>query len=204
MNIDKLLQAETDFLMRHPLGFADPALEEIGKKHKMDKMISQTQDLFKKTAFNNSDVILDNWIKMVSRSSMVSLFEKPKFKEFILSLSPKDKQAMVDGLRAQLHGKEEKGFNAILEVMVANKMAKWSLISILPAYFNPQKAVFVKPTTAKGVVAKFELDGLVYKPRPSWEFYQGYKEAINIMKEKVDVNLSPNNAAFSGFLMMTM
>ncbi len=204
MNVDKLLQAEAEFLARYPGGFMDPELEAIGKKHKMSKMIELTQEAFKKLAFTSNETILENWIKIVSRSSMVSVFEKPKFKDCINSLSPSDKQEIVDGLYQQLHGKEEKGFNTILDILVKHKMAKWSLITIVPAYFNPTEAVFVKPTTAKGVVAKFELTGLEYKPRPSWVFYKGYKQAIHDMKSKVDEHLSENNAAFSGFLMMTM
>ena len=204
MNIGKLLQAEAEFLAKYPSGFMDPELEAIGKKHKMGKMIELTQDVFKPLAFINNEAILDSWIKVVSRSSMVSLFEKPKFKDCLHSLSPSDKQAIVDGLYQQLHGKEENGFNAILGILEKHKMAKWSLITIVPAYFSPTEAVFVKPTTAKGVVTKYELTGLVYKPRPSWAFYSAYKKAIHEMKAKVDAHLSMSNAAFSGFLMMTM
>ena len=62
----------------------------------------------------------------------------------------------------------------------------------------------MKPTTAKGVVSYFELDGLEYRPRPSWEFYKTYRDIILEMKAAVDKSLAPNNAAFCGFLMMTM
>jgi len=204
MNIDKLLQAETHFLQKYPAGFNDPEMVAIGKKHKMTKMIEFTQESFKKTAFANTEEVLQNWIKTVSRSSMVSVFEKPKFKEFINSLSPKDKTLIAEGLYQQLHGKDEKGFNAIVDILIKHKMGKWSIISVVPAYFNPTVEVFVKPTTAKGVVKTFELEGLTYKPAPSWAFYVGYRKAINDMKNKVDEHLSPSNAAFSGFLMMSL
>jgi hypothetical protein len=84
------------------------------------------------------------------------------------------------------------------------RLAKWSLISICPVYFSPQEAVFVKPTTAKGVIAHFELDELHYRPQPYWEFYTGYRSIIQEMKSLVDPCLSPNSAAFSGFLMMSL
>jgi hypothetical protein len=61
----------------------------------------------------------------------------------------------------------------------------------------------VKPTTAKNIVQKLELD-LDYKPRPSWEFYDGYRKAILEMKSLVSPSLAPNNAALTGFLMMTL
>ncbi len=54
------------------------------------------------------------------------------------------------------------------------------------------------------MINKYELEGLTYKPRPSYDFFVKYRQAINEMKQKVDASLAPNNAAFSGFLMMTM
>lgn len=204
MNIEKLKLAESEFLHRYPEGFSHPEMVAIGKKHKMDKMIEFTQASFAKKNFRDTLDVLDNWVKLVSRSSMVSVFEKPKFKDFIGSLTPKEKNLMVAGLKNQLHGSEQKGFETILGLMQMAKMAKWSLISICPVYHKPQDEVFVKPTTAKGVVAYFELDGLVYRPQPSWEFYTAYREAINQMKANVDPCLAPNSAAFSGFLMMSL
>lgn len=204
MNLEKLKAAERIFSERFPGGFAHPEMVAISKKHKMDKMIEFTQASFAKKNFPDTMDILDNWIKLVSRSSMVSIFEKPKFKDFVNSLTPKEKNLLVAGLKSQLHGSEQKGFETILDLMKMAKLAKWSLISICPVYFKPQDAVFVKPTTAKGVVAYFELEGLVYRPQPSWEFYEAYRSAINTMKTKVDPSLAPNSAAFSGFLMMSL
>ena len=88
--------------------------------------------------------------------------------------------------------------------MQIGKMAKWSLISICPVYYSPQDEVFVKPTTAKKAIAHFELQNLHYRPQPSWEFYTTFRATINEMKTKVDSSLSPNSAAFTGFLMMSM
>jgi hypothetical protein len=49
-----------------------------------------------------------------------------------------------------------------------------------------------------------EISDLVYNPTPSWEFYLGYRQLINDAKQRVDKRLSPSNAAFSGFLMVSM
>ncbi len=95
-------------------------------------------------------------------------------------------------------------FESMLALLQSRKLAKWSLMTILTNYFRPQDDVFVKPTTAKGVIATLELENLIYKPAPSWEFYQEYRTQINYMKTLVDSSLSGSNAAFSGFLMMTM
>jgi len=77
-------------------------------------------------------------------------------------------------------------------------------VTIFAAYYKPDYDVFVKPTTTKGVLAAFNIDEIKYKPKPSWEFYQRYREIINQMKSEVDSSLSPSNAAFCGFLMMSI
>ena len=204
MNIKKLKQAEKAFFKLYPGGFNHPEMVAVGKKHKMDKMITFTQEAFAKKNFRTPEMIIADMIKVISRSSMVSLFEKPKFRDFANSLYHQDREHFVNGLKKMLHGKEQQGFEMMLEVLKIGKLAKWSLITICPAYFRPQIEVFVKPTTAKGIIEFFELKSLQYKPTPTWAFYEEYRDAINNMKSKVDPGLSPYNAAFSGFLMMSL
>ena len=204
MNLKKLKQAEAAFLAQYPEGFKHPDMVQIGKKHKMDSMITQVQESFAKPRFKDSTAIVADMVRLIGRSSMVSMFEKPKFRDFAKSLNSVEKEALASGLKNQLHGNQENGFNMVLSVLQSRKLAKWSLISILPVYFRPDEEVFVKPTTAKGVIQQFELQDLIYKPQPSWEFYVAYREEILKMKKKVRKSLSPNNAAFTGFLMMAM
>jgi len=204
MNLNKLKQAEEAFFDRYPGGFEHPEMEGLGKKHKMDKMIAFAQEGFVKRNFKLPELIIENMVKIVSRSSMVSVFEKPKFRDFARSLLPKDMKTLVSGLENILHGKEQQGFETMLKVLQSGKLGKWSLMTICQNYFRPETEVFVKPTTAKGVIEYFELENLQYKPTPSWVFYEEYRRVINEMKSKVDSSLSPYNAAFSGFLMMSM
>ena len=204
MNIEKLKQAEAKFFNMYPGGFEHPDMVAIGKKHKMDKMITSVQEAFSEDQFGNSKAIVQTMSKFVSRSSMVSLFEKPKFRDFVNSLHNQHETILANGLREMLYGNQEQGFNMMLDVLITGKMAKWSLISMLPVYHKPFEEVSVKPTTAKGVIQQFELNTLVYKPRPSWEFYKEFRSIINEMKATVDSRLSPNNAAFTGFLMMSL
>lgn len=204
MNLDKLKLAEAQFLQLYPLGFDDPEMQAIGKKHKMAQMIEQCQTAFTELAFNKPHVIVENMVKMISRSSMVSVFEKPKFRDFVKSLSGNDINELSEAFYEQLYGNQQKGFEALLDILRRQKLAKWSLITILPNYVYPQQEVFVKPTTAKGVIVNFELEGLVYKPQPTWDFYQKYQAQILQMKLHVDSTLTSSNAAFSGFLMMSM
>ncbi len=204
MNLEKLKIAEAQFFEAYPGGFEHPEMVAIGKKHKMDTMINLAQEAFADNQFQDHDAVVETMIKMITRSSMVSLFEKPKFRDFARSLHTQHKSILANGMREMIHGNQEQGFNMMLDVLITGKLAKWSLISICPVYHKPFEEVFVKPTTAKGVIQHFDLTTLTYKPRPSWEFYQEYRKIINEMKSRVDSRLAPNNAAFTGFLMMSM
>ncbi len=204
MEYTKLQALEDQFLSRYPGGFDSPEMKEMGKKHKMEQMCEFAQEAFAKKNFQVPAQIVEDMIKLVSRSSMVSLFEKPKFRDFVRSLSAGDQVALSEGLKKFLHGNQEKGFNAMLDVLSSGKLAKWSLISVFGAYYRPDDEIFVKPTTTKGVLAAFAIDEIKYKPRPSWEFYQRYREIILDMKSQVDPSLRSSNAAFCGFLMMSV
>jgi hypothetical protein len=134
---------------------------------------------------------------------MVSRFEKPRFRDYVSGLSREDRAYLAGGYCNLLHGDQETGFNQILDVLTEGQLAKWSLMTIVMHHYRPQVDVFVKPTTTKNVIRQFELDDLVYRPRPSWGFYAAYRDAISEMKRHVHPSLSPNNAAFTGFLMMS-
>jgi len=84
------------------------------------------------------------------------------------------------------------------------RLAKWPLITVCPIYYRPSVEVFIKPTTVKGVIGYFELEGLKYSPNPTYGFYKAYREQINLMKKELDISLQFDNAAFCGFLMMSL
>lgn len=204
MNIDKLKQAQKTFLSRYPKGFQSEEMIAISKKHKLDKIAQFVSENLAPDALDDTDTASENMIKIVSRSSMVSVFEKPKFRDAVRSMPNEDKQMLVDSLKELLYGEEAKGFNMMLDLLIKYGIAKWPLISVFRCYYNPHTDLLLKPTTVKNVIKFFELEGLVYKPRPSYDFYVKYRNAINVMKSKVDASLAPNNPAFSGFLMMAM
>ena len=204
MNFKKLKQAEAAFLASYPLGFEDPEIQVVGKKHNMNRMVGQVQESFAKAQFKDPRKIVEDMVRYIGRSSMISLFEKPKFGDLVRSLNSAESEALSSGFSNMLHGKQQMGFEMVLSILQSRKLAKWSLLTILPVYFHPQSEVFVKPTTAKGVIDYFELSGLTYRPLPSWEFYNGYRRQILDMKSRVSPSLSPNNAAFTGFLMMSL
>ena len=204
MNLKKLKQAEEAFLYRYPGGFDNPEITAIRhKKHNVDKMIGFAQESFAKRNFRLPDQVVQNMIKVISRSSVVSVFEKPRFRDFAESLSPEGTQLISFGLKELLYGNEQIGFETVLELLKRGKVAKWSLMTVCQTYFHPHRDVLVKPATVKGIIEYFELKNLQYQPTPAWAFYEAYRSTIHEMKSSVDPSLSPSNAAFSWFLLLS-
>ncbi len=204
MNKKTLKAAEKHFLESYPGGFTAPEMQAIAKKHKIEKLVAFAQTAFAKPCFKDTNGIVEHAIKLVCQSSMVSVFEKPKFRDYIRSLDAVGKQRFADSLKAQLHGAQARGFETMLELLAEAKLAKWTLLTAIPFYFNPYTEIFIKPTTTKGVIAHFALEGLIYNARPSFAFYQNYRAQILSMKAALSPNVGPNNAAFCGFLMMSL
>ncbi|MEH6591786.1 MAG: hypothetical protein V7746_16115 [Halioglobus sp.] len=205
MNEQKMRQAEALFLQRYPGGFSDPEMAAVMKKHNIAKLSEFARQNLAKESFNRPEHIADTVLKIVSRSSMVSRFEKPAFRDFISALNSYEKQALADAMEKRLYGRQKaQGFNQLLGMLEPYKLAKWSVISVVPFYFSPTTEAFVKPTTAKGILAFLEVEDFAYRPTPSWEFYRAYRSLLLEVKQKVVPTLSPNYAALSGFLMMSI
>ncbi len=204
MNTAKLKEAEEKFLMRFPGGFSHPQMIELAKKHKVEKMKQLAQTCFAIEKFEKSSDIIISMGKIVSQSSLVSIFEKPKFRDWLKVLSDGEKDHLTRGLKEYLHGNQAFGFRVMTELLQEYKLAKWPLLTVYPIYYRPEVEVFVKPTTVKGIIEYFELTGLKYSSKPNFEFYQTFREQIRQMKQAVDVSLQIDNAAFCGFLLMTM
>ncbi len=204
MRIDILKAAEAEFFSIYPEGFDDPEMVAIKKRHKSHKMTEMAHEAFGEDKFGFTHEIIENMIKIVTRSSLISVFEKPKYRDYLRSLDADSREMLAHGLYEQLHGNPQAGFNETLDILIQGKLAKWSLISVIPYYYYPQTEAFMKPTTVKGIVNTFELEGLIYKPRPSYNFYIEYRKQLMEMRKMVSPNLGPDNAAFSGFLMMIM
>jgi hypothetical protein len=179
-------------------------MEKIRKSHNVDRLADFTRTNLTETTFAQPHKFGDTLLKIISRSSMVSRFEKPPFREFLDALNAKDKRRLAQTFRKRLIGKKKReGFEEIVDLLAHYKLARWSLVSAVPFYFAPAKEAFVKPTTAKRIVAFLDIEDLHYHARPDWAFYDGYRNLILRIKEVVDTNLTPNNAATTGFLMST-
>lgn len=204
MNIEKLKDAEGIFMMRYPGGFENPEMMEIAKKHKLGVIEKFAKESFTKSSFKNRGDVVESYIKLIAKSTMVSLFEKPKFRDGVHSMTMEEKEELSNGMYELLYGDEKAGFEKVVKVLSYYKLAKWTVVSCLLYYMDPTYQVFVKPTTVKNIIKYFELDELKYDAKPTYEFYSKLREIINDMKKHVDMSVCPNNAAFTGFMMIVM
>lgn len=204
MNLQRLSEAEKAFLEAYPEGFNDPELQKIGKKHKISQMTELTQELLAPDRFGLSKQVTESFGKIISKASVVSVFEKVKFRDYIKNVGPDQCDGIAYGLKELLHGNQQEGFETLVDILSEEKMAKWPIISVISYYNNPTYEVFIKPTTVKMIIKELELPGVIYKPRPSWEFYEAYREQINELKRHISDKISKDSGAFCGFLMMTL
>jgi hypothetical protein len=204
VNNAKLKEAEERFNMRYPGGFNHPEMMAIAKKHKIDKMHELAKESFAVEQFQNDDKIVEAIGKIVSKSSLVSVFEKVKFRDLLPVLNESEKERLSKGLKEFLHGDQKLGFELMTGVLEEYKMAKWPILTVCPYYFRPDTEVLIKPTTVKGTIEYFELVGIKYSPRPTFEFYRDYRDQINKMKKVLGVSPHSDNGAFCGFLMMSL
>ena len=204
MDLEKLKDVETEFLLQYPSGFQDAKFFPTMKKFDPSKLEAFTKENLKKENFSNPNLVVDAFFQIIQKSVLVSLFDKLKFRDMKDSLTSYEKDMLSIELFELLHGNQKNGFEGLVEFLAQYSLAKWTIISVILYYNNRQKEYFIKPTTTKNVIKYFEIKELVYKPTPSFEFYDSYKKVLNEMKKNVDKSLHPDNAVFTGFLRIGM
>lgn len=204
MNKDKLKEVEHEFLFRYPDGFETPELKEISKKHKLGKHVDYVHKVCSKEYMNQGLSAYTDVMKVVTNSSMVSVFEKVKFRDFVKEIDDHDKHELMGAIFEMIHGDEEEGFNRLVSLLSFYQLAKWPIVSVWLAYYDIEYQVFIKPTTVKKIIKHLELEDITYSPKPSYEFYSKYREHINNLKKHVDKKLKVNNPAFSAIFMIAI
>lgn len=204
MNIKRLKQSEARFFSTYKQGFNDEELKKVGKKHNIQKHVDNIHNLCSKESFKQGLNIYEELTKIVLKSSLVSVFEKVKFRDLVKEFDLTERKLFIEAIYELIHGDEQYGFEAMVNLLLPYKLAKWPIITIFRAYYFPHDDIFIKPTTVKNVIKTFELEDIKYTPKVNYDFYQKYRIYFNEMKKHVDPNLAPNNPAFSGFLMITM
>jgi hypothetical protein len=203
-NIKKLKELEDEFFEYYPKAWEDEKLLPIIKRFSSSKFQKDTKEFFKKSNFSQPELICESFAKIISRSPLISLFEKPKVRDAIKSMSVYEKDMFSIALEQMLFGDFKDGLEDMVEILAPKSLAKWSIITLIPYYFYPTKEFFIKPTTTKEILKYFEIENLVYKPKPTFEFYSSYTKVLNSMKKEVSKKLTDDNAGFTGFLRMSM
>ena len=176
MNLEKLKDVEAEFLFHYPKGFEDEKFFPTMKKFNPSKLEEFTKESLKKESFSNPNLVVDAFFKIIQKSVLISLFDKLKFRDMLASLTSYEKDMLSIELYELLHGNKRNGFEGLVEFLAQYNLAKWTIISVVLYYNDRQKEYFIKPTTTKNVIKYFELQNLIYKPTPSFEFYNSYKK----------------------------
>jgi hypothetical protein len=202
--IEKLKDLEAEFLEHYPKGFENEEIKAIVKKFKSEKLSEEVKNLFTKENFSQPEIVCSNFVKIISKSPLVSLFEKPKLRDAINSMGIYEKDMFSIALYDLLYENKKEAIESLVEILLEYKLAKWTIITLIPYYLNRNEEYFIKPTTTKNILKYFEVENLKYKPTPSYEFYKEYKKFLNSLKSKADKSLTVDNAGFTGFLRMSL
>jgi len=204
MNLDKLMTLETRFLDRYPLGFNDPELMAVAKKHKVEAMKTFVHEQFKRDNFDNPKRILEAFTKLIGKSSLVSVFEKAKFRDISKLFTSEETEILSHAIYEFLYGDQRLGFNQLVLLFATYDLAKWPILTVLGLYYNGDYEVLVKPTTVKGVLSYLEVTDIKYTSKPNYDFYEKYRAFINDLKAKTGKSLATDNGAYCGFLMISI
>jgi len=132
VNVARLREAEAAFLARFPKGFGDPGMEKIRKSHNVDRLAEFTRENIAEATLSRPQQFVDTLLKIVSRSSMVSRFEKPPFRDYLNALDSNAKRQLAEAYRKRLFGRHKReGFEEIVDLFADQKLARRSLVSAL-------------------------------------------------------------------------
>lgn len=198
--LERLKDIEAEFLEQYPKGFRDEHFFPTMKKFKPEKLEEFAKEALKKENFSNPNLVVENFYKVVQKSVMVSLFDKLKLKDALATLNSYEKDMLSIEIYELLYGDKREGFEGLIEFLEEFRLAKWTIISVVPYYLNRQSEYFIKPTTTKNIIKYFDLKDVVYKPKPSFEFYEKYSKHLDDMKKNVHPSVKFDNAVFTGFL----
>lgn len=201
MNKNEFERYQKLFLKAYPGGFQHESMLVQVKKHAVPKWVQFVQAFLSASALQNHENGIKAITKLVTGSSLISVFEKTAFKNMIQSMSQSEKTELVESVSELLHKDQETGFVQFNAILSRYQNAKWPIITTLMYYSNPEFEVLIKPSTVKKVISALELEPIKYLSKPDYSFYCAYRDAILEMKTLARPELQVENGAFCGFLM---
>lgn len=199
--MDNLQTIDDLFLTFFPGGFNDENFIELSKKHKANDRIFKIIDDFDienlleeypPTVLKNIQIIT----KMVTSCSMISVFEKVAFKNYIAD--KRIHETFLKALYNMLKNLNEDTFIEFAYVLGMKKheencnIAKWPIITFFLLFFNPSEEVFIKPTTIKKVARLLDYD-IKYEATLNYQTYSLVKQMINDYKMVSKICKDQNN-----------
>ena len=190
------------FLLRFPNGLDDEEFLELGKKHKSS---SKILEMVKNEIDLESFQLEDNYhvsknigliIKMVTKSTMVSVFEKVAFKNYLAD--PLVHVSFLQSLYAMLKNLNEDTMAEFVGVLnyrrldSSKKVATWPIVTFFLIYFDEYNEVYIKPTTIRRLAKLLEFD-IKYESTPNYMTYQRVKEMVMAFKKQSILVKNENN-----------
>lgn len=188
--------ADFAFLKRFPNGLEDEEFVGIGRKHKADNLIKAVnEELSKKNLdnlINKKDykTICEIALKLLRRASVLSVFEKVAFSNFIAH--EEIQEDFAKALYNFMYDFNEQNFERFTLILARYRSekncncAKWTVVSFFVAYLDPERFVFIKPTTTKAIANALEVD-IEYQSYPIYTVYEKVYNMIYEYREQSDI-----------------
>ncbi len=165
------------FLEIYPDGFEDIRYLEMAWKHDDSKIVEFFQNL-SPGQFDeaNPHALAETIGKIVSKSTMVSTFEKISFRNYLRFFEGHG--TFIMALKHVMENYNQQNFDTLFDVLCRYKdqgntnAAKWPVMSFFTYYgVKSHECYPVKPTTVKQVAQLLKVD-IDYKARPNFETYE--------------------------------
>ncbi len=178
------------FFSIYPDGFNDEAMLKAKKKHDDSKIIDFFANLTENDFKNKRpETLCEQISKILSKSTMISTFEKITFRNYIAN---KDIQLpFLMSLYNLIYYYNEESFNDFIDALSLLKeernafAAKWPIVTFF-TYYNIEHAFPVKPTTVKKVAKMLNFD-IEYNSRPNFTTYEKINTMYNNFKNNNDL-----------------
>jgi hypothetical protein len=191
------------FMKAFPKGLDDPNWLDLSKKHASYKKVI---DIFKNELseenFNeyllreSYKPLIDATLSVINKSTMVNLFEKIAFRNFVDSnANPKD---FLEALYNTLYVDYKTHMAALVKELGKFKSlknanaAKWGIVTCFLIHAEPNLHVIVKPTTTKAIALFLNTD-IAYSATPNIESYEKIKNMILDFKKNSALAKGENN-----------
>lgn len=179
------------FLTLFPDGFEDEEWNNLGKKHDPSKIFRVFENELSKKELKrllkekDYEEICEVTSKLIKKATIVSVFEKVAFSNFIAKETTED---FCVALYNFLYNYNEDTFEEFVSILAKHKhsknanAAKWPIVSFLKAYQDPNNFIILKPNTVKAVAKALEFD-IGYQTKPN---YQTYNNVIEMVRQYQD------------------